>query len=125
MKEEFNEANLKAEPLPQKGSTGFKPRTSASIIAGIAGLSLAVGLIMIIVGLTNGSDGAVSLYVGIGLIVSSAYMFVIYNLATDVQALSYDTNIQLENNNAYQEETIQLLREINEKLDALNRSGDL
>ena len=98
--------------------SGFKPRTSATLIAGIAWIEFIIGAILIFLALFQSKSGFtyMPIYIGGGLIISCAYTFIIYNLATDVQALSYDTNVQLDNNNEYQENVIKLLQEINVRL---------
>ena len=108
-------------PLKTKGKneqSGFTPRTSATLIAIIAWLEFIIGVILILTALFQYKYGLnyLLIYIGGGLIVSCAYTFIIYNLATDVQALSYDTNIQMNNNNAYQDDVVKLLQEINDRL---------
>ena len=110
--------NLKEKANGEQEQTRFSPRSSATLIVVLAWLSLIIGIIMIFIALFHNKNASYMLfvYIGGGLIVSSAYMFVIYNLATDVQALSYDLNVKMKNDDNYQDDILQVLQEINEKL---------
>lgn len=104
------------EAAPGTGREEYRKPVSTGIVTGFAILSLIVGIILLLIGLFSTNEGHEALiYVGLGGIVTSAFLFVIVNISADIHHLDHTVRALAKDNRDYQKQITELLKAQQEK----------
>ena len=102
--------------VPGSGRGEYCKPVSTRIVTGFAIATLIAGIILLLIGLFSTNDGHEALiYVGLGGILSSAFLFVIVNISADIHHLDHTVQALAKDNRNYQKQITELLKAKQEK----------